>query len=181
MISAFVSRELGFGRILTEDELTKISNERQIGKTFTDLQAANEILETHHKPLLTESPFVQYLSIGANNEGYWNSFHMLLQFEDVFDCLLAQYPEFEFVFLFDHSQEGHARKQNGGLNALHMSKNDGGAQPVMRDTTILSDTGFLGPHSPVLSVGDTQSLMFKAEDSASKTQNMTSVPKYDLF
>ena len=62
-----------------------------------------------------------------------------------------------------------------------MSKNDGGAQPVMRDTTILSDTGFLGPHSPVLSVGDTQSLMFKAEDSASKTQNMTSVPKYDLF
>ena len=89
MISAFVSRELGFGRILTEDELTKISNERQIGKTFTDLQAANEILETHHKPLLTESPFVQYLSIGANNEGYWNSFHMLLQFEDVFDCLLA--------------------------------------------------------------------------------------------
>jgi hypothetical protein len=88
MLSAFVSRELGFGKTLTADELTKINNERQIGKTYTDLQAANEILKTHHKPLLTESPFIKYLFIGANNEGYWNSFHMSLQFEDVVDCLL---------------------------------------------------------------------------------------------
>jgi hypothetical protein len=36
---------------------------------------------------------------------------------------------------------------------------------VMRDTTIMSDTGYLGPHSPVLKVGDTQSLIFKDEDS----------------
>lgn len=35
---------------------------------------------------------------------------------------------------------------------------------MMRDTTILSDKGYLGPHSPVLKVGDTQSLIFKAED-----------------
>jgi hypothetical protein len=37
------------------------------------------------------------------------------------------YPEFEFVFHFDHSQ-GHARKKIGALNALHMSNNYGGAQ-----------------------------------------------------
>ena len=80
---------------------------------------------------------------------------MSLLFEDVIDCLPALYPAFEFVFLFDHSQR-HARKRKGALNALHMSKNYGGAQTVMRDTTILSETGFLGPHSPVLSVGDTQ-------------------------
>ena len=45
-----------------------------------------------------------------------------------------------------------------------MSKTFGGAQPLMRDTTILSETGFLGPFSPHLKVGDTQSLIFKAED-----------------
>jgi hypothetical protein len=89
---------------------------------------------------------------------------MALQFEDVVDCLIVLYPEFEFIFLFDHSQ-GHARKRNGALNALHMSKNYGGAQPVMRDTTILSDIGYLGPNSPLLKVGDTQSLIFKTEDS----------------
>jgi hypothetical protein len=164
MLSAFVSRELGFGRRLTADELTTINNERRIGKTYKDTQAAEEILKTHHKPLLTESPFVKYLYIGANNEGFWNSYHMALQFEDVVDCLIVLYPEFEFIFLFDHSQ-GHARKRNGALNALHMSKNYGGAQPVMRDTTILSDIGYLGPNSPLLKVGDTQSLIFKTEDS----------------
>jgi hypothetical protein len=72
---------------------------------------------------------------------------MSLQFEDVVDCLLVLYPEFEFVFLFNHSQ-GHARERNGTLNALHMSKQFGGLQLLMRDTTILSDNGFLGPHSP---------------------------------
>ena len=164
MLSAFVSRELGFGRKMTGDELTKINNERRIGKTYKDIQAATEILKTHQKPLLTESPFVKYLYIGSNNEGFWNSFHMSLQFEDVVDCLLVLYPEFEFVFLFNHSQ-GHAQKRNVALNALHMSKNFGGSQPLMRDTTILSDNGFLGPHSPQLKIGDTQSLIFKPEDS----------------
>ncbi len=35
----------------------------------------------------------------------------------------------------------------------------------MRDTTILSDIGYLGPNSAILKDGDTQSLIFKAEDS----------------
>jgi hypothetical protein len=89
---------------------------------------------------------------------------MSLQFKDVVDCLLVLYPEFKFVFLFDHIQ-GHAWKRNGALNALHMSKNFGGSQLLMRDTTILSENGFLGPHSPQLKIGDTQSLIFKPEDS----------------
>jgi hypothetical protein len=142
----------------------KVNNERQRGKTYTDDQAANEILKTDQKPLLTESPFVKYSYIvGANNKGFWNSFHMSLRFEDVVDCLLVFYPEFEFIFLFDHSQ-GHARKRNGALNALHMSKQFGGLQPVRKNTTILSDIGFLGKHSPQLRIGDTQSMIFKPED-----------------
>ena len=167
MLSAFlVSREIGFGQTLTNAELARVNAERRIGKMYTDTQAATKILKTLHKPLLTESPFVKYLYIGANNEGYWNSFHMsFLHFEDVVDCLIVLCPEFDFIFLFDHSQ-GHARKRNGALNALHMSKNYGGTQPFMRDSTILSDNGFLGPHSPSLQVGDTQSLLvFKPNDS----------------
>jgi len=35
----------------------------------------------------------------------------------------------------------------------------------MRDLTILKEDGFLGPHSPQLRVGDTQSLIFKDNDS----------------
>jgi hypothetical protein len=160
MLSAFVSREFGFGRELSVAELDKVNGERRGGnKTYIDKQAAMEILKSTQKPLLTESPLVKYLYIGANNEGYWNSFHMSLQFEDVVDCLLVLYPDFDFVFLFDHSQ-GHGRKRDGALNAMHMSRTYGGAQPIMRDSIITKTEGFLGPHLPKLSCGDTQFMVF---------------------
>ena len=89
---------------------------------------------------------MKYLLIGATKDGYWNSFRMALQFEDVVDCLKVLYPQFDIVFLFDHSQ-GHARKKEGALDAKPMSRNFGGAQPVMRDTTIKTVEGFLGSHS----------------------------------
>jgi hypothetical protein len=46
-----------------------------------------------------------------------------------------------------------------------MSKNFGGTQSVMRDTTNLANKGYLGPHSPRLRVGDAQSMVSTAEDS----------------
>ena len=71
MLSAFVSRELVFGRTLPDDELDRINSERRIGKTYTDTQAATKVLKTIKKALffLTALPFVKYLFIGANNEG----------------------------------------------------------------------------------------------------------------
>jgi hypothetical protein len=45
-----------------------------------------------------------------------------------------------------------------------MSKTYGGAQAVMRDTTIMSREGYLGVHLPRLNVGDTQSFTFKTND-----------------
>lgn len=68
---------------------------------------------------------------------------MSLQLEDVVDCLQVLYPEFDLVVLFDHSQ-GHARKRNQALSAQHMSKSYGGAQPLIRDTTIMAEEGYLG-------------------------------------
>ena len=165
MLSAFVSREFGFGRQLTEMELEQINRERRpSGATYTDTHAAMEILGTANKAALTESPFVKYLYFGVNNEGYWNSYHMSLQFEDVVDCLKVLCPTFDLVFIFDHSQ-GHARKRKHALSAQHMSKSFGGAQARMRDTIILAKEGFLGPNSPSLGIADTQVLIFKASDS----------------
>ena len=136
---------------------------RGAGKTYHDTQAAIEILGTADKAILTESPFVKYLYIGASNKGYWNSYYMSLQFEDVVDCLQVLYPDYDLVFMFDHSQ-GHARKRHGALSAQNMSKNYGGAQAMMRDTTVTAEEGFLGPHLPLLQVGDTQCMAFKSTD-----------------
>ena len=95
MHSAFVSREFGFGRVLTEAELVKINSKRRgIGRTYMGTQAALDILGTTNKQAFTESPFVRYLYIGANNKGDWNSFHICLQFEDVMDCLQVLYPDY---------------------------------------------------------------------------------------
>ena len=164
MLSAFVSREIGFGREMTDDELLKVNTARRgAGKTYHDTQAAIEILGTADKAILTESPFVKYLYIGASNEGYWNSYYMSLQFEDVVDCLQVLYPDYDLVFMFDHSQ-GHARKRHGALSAQNMSKTYGGAQAMMRDTTVTAEEGFLGPHLPLLRVGDTQCMAFKSTD-----------------
>ena len=91
-----------------------------------------EILGTINKMTLTESPFVKYLFVGAYNENYWNSFYASLQLEDIVDCLQVLFPEFDLVFLFDHSQE-HAPKQDHALSAQHMSKSYRGTQPVISD------------------------------------------------
>jgi hypothetical protein len=70
MLSAFLSRESGFGRLLTIDKLGKINLERQAsGVTYADTHAAMEFLRTVIKAVLTESPFVKYLYIGVNSKG----------------------------------------------------------------------------------------------------------------
>ena len=77
---------------------------------------------------------------------------------------MVLYPEFEFVLLFDHNQ-GHACKRHGALNALKMSQNCGETQPIMKETTIMSTTGYLGPHlTCLLDVGQVQSFVYNAED-----------------
>jgi hypothetical protein len=54
MLSAFVSREFGFGKEMTEAELAKVNDERRgMHKTYIDTQAATEILKSNEKPLLT--------------------------------------------------------------------------------------------------------------------------------
>ena len=86
MLSAIVSRDLGFGRPLSKKELETINVARQ-DKRYLDEKAALEINKTLEKPPLTNAPFVKHLHIGMHNEEYWTGFHMALhvtcQFEDV--------------------------------------------------------------------------------------------------
>ena len=126
MISAFVSRDTGFGMQLTTQELEKINNARQ-GTHYIDRTAAIEVNKHSLKRPLTQSPFVRDLLVGATKGGYWNGFHMALQLEDIVDVLRIVRPQFDWIFFFDHSQ-GHARKQDGALDAQMMSRSFGGKQ-----------------------------------------------------
>jgi hypothetical protein len=120
--------------------------------------------QTAKQPLKV-SPFLRSIVVGANNDGYWNSMHMSIQFEDCIDCCKVLYSNHDFLFLFDHSQ-GHNRKRKGALDARTMNMSWGGAQPKLRSTQIVEAKGFLGPFDPLLSVGDTQEMVWPPEVSS---------------
>jgi hypothetical protein len=71
------------------------------------------------------------LEYGKNNEGYWTYKSLVIQMEDCVDSLQTLFPEFDILFLFDHSN-GHDRLvQPDGLNLRKIRKNFGGKQPKM--------------------------------------------------
>ena len=145
MISAFQSRETGFGVQISRIQMEEI-NETRRGKNYVDLDAALAIHGQVAKKDLEESPFVVSFESGANNEVYWTYNHMsLVQFEDCVNCLKVIYPQFDFVLMFDHSQ-GHAKKLTGGLDAYSMNKGYGGAQPMMRGSQIKEEDGYRHKH-----------------------------------
>ena len=107
MISAFQSREFGFGLDVTEADLKEV-NRRREGFRYRDTQAALETRKSEYKAPLTTSPFVREFEYGQNADGYWTYQHMVLQLEDCVDVLNVKYPqEYDFLFLFDHSCCGH--------------------------------------------------------------------------
>ena len=97
MISAFQSREFGFGLKFTDEELNSV-NEYRSGKKYTDEDAAKEVKRDIYKKDLTCSPFVEYFQFGKDN--YWDYNHMALQIEDCIDCLKVIYPEYDYVFIY---------------------------------------------------------------------------------
>jgi hypothetical protein len=162
MISAFQSREFGFGMKITEEDLARINRYRE-GKEYIDVDSAKTKCGTTTKAPLTSSPFVVEFEYGANAEGYWVYEHMVLQVEDCVDCLKVLYPEHDFLFLLDHSC-GHDRQRQDGLNVENMNKSYGGNKPKLRDTYIAQERGFLGPYPRKLQPGDTQQMVFSTSD-----------------
>jgi hypothetical protein len=116
MISAFICREHGLIREITDETLMFVNTNR-LSKNYADEEAARDVYDTAKKrPLTKESlPFLVYFEYGESKEGYWDYNHMVLQFEDVVDVLKVLHPEFQFVLLFDHSS-GHAKQRPDGLN-----------------------------------------------------------------
>jgi len=55
------------------------------------------------------------LQYGTSSEGYWNYDHMVLQLEDCDDVIMYLYPEYDYIFFFDHSS-GHDKQREDGLN-----------------------------------------------------------------
>ena len=88
----------------------------------------------------TNNPFYTEFEYGANKEGYWNYELMVLQLEDCTNCTSVLYPNFDFIFLFDHSC-GHDKQRDDGLNAENMAKVYGGKQSKLRYTKILTKIG----------------------------------------
>ena len=75
MLSAFVSREFGFGMRLSAEDLRQVNEYRQ-GKHYSDRLAATEKRGTSQKQPLGSSPFVVEFEYGINTEGYWTYDHM---------------------------------------------------------------------------------------------------------
>jgi hypothetical protein len=57
MISAFVSRDTGFGMPISDENLASINASRQV-KEYIGKTAALEVSKSTRKPALTPSPFV---------------------------------------------------------------------------------------------------------------------------
>jgi hypothetical protein len=167
MVSSFVSREFGYGMSLSGDDLDKVNRARTKGvrRYYKDEKSAIAKLGTTKKAPLTESPFTRFFEYGQNNDGYWTYESMVLQLEDVVDCLTVLYPDYEYLFLFDHSN-GHDRLQPNGLNVNRVNKYYGGKQAVMRDS-VLNSPGCFGPyHNETfdLQLGSTQRMVYKGTD-----------------
>jgi hypothetical protein len=137
MLSAFVSRVFGlFGREMTEAAVNAGTRQGQHKTRLTLKLPPRQILVCNEKPLLTESPFVNCVYIGANNKGYWNNYHTSLQFKDFIHALM--------LCSCIRTVKGMLAKQHGALSALQMSQSYGGTQPIMRDMALSEENhGYL--------------------------------------
>ena len=119
MMSAFISWDTGL-RLEIEAAMLERINESRRGQRRADQRAANNIFNSVDKSDLVESPFAKCFELGANNEGRWGHDHAVPQSEDCIDCLKVACPDFDFVFLFDHSSEGLPAGRAGGRFQSHI-------------------------------------------------------------
>jgi hypothetical protein len=133
---------------------------------YFDLEAAKAVQDNVYKLDLVEDPLVRLFEFGGGN-GYWSGNHIIIQIEDVMDCLKHLHgDQYKYCFLFDHSS-GHAKKRENGLDAKKMNVSWGGNMS-MRNTHIESYHGFIGPYHDssiegMVTVGAEQTLTYESE------------------
>lgn len=160
MVSAFVSREYGFGMDISEAQLVDV-NESRKNKAYTDAEAAIYLFGSSDKKALTESPFVRYLNYGSGKDGYWTYRHMVIQIEDCLDAFCTLHPQYDVQFELDHSS-GHNMERPDGLSTTSgvINMGWGGKQRNMRRTVLgENDVGAI-IHERLLKVGGEQSMVF---------------------
>ena len=163
MLSGFTSRELGYGFPISKKILKKV-NERRKGQYYSDKEATILLHGTAKKAPLTSTPFSVELEYGASHDGYWSYEHMVLQLEDCVAVLKYTHPQFDILFLLDHSN-GHNRMRPDGLNLNRINIRHGGKQSIMRPS--LLNSSHFGPFhnsSFKLQPGDTQIMKFLDTD-----------------
>lgn len=166
MISAFQSRELGWGIPITEDQLKEI-NAARANQEYFDKAAAIAVNGNTKKQPLESSPGILKFAYGKN--GYWTGNHTILQTEDIIDCVkVILGDEYEYVFLFD-SSSGHAKKRVDGLDAKEMNKNWHSTPSQARNTKIERQEEFVGPYydasnPAMVTIGQEQTMNFTSED-----------------
>jgi hypothetical protein len=173
MASGFQAREIGLGLRMTVVQRADINSRRE-GKFYKNSWDAESLHGTAKKPQIAddEDPLLRWFRFGANHDGYWSNSHMKLQLEDVIDCLVVVFPQFDIIFLFDQSA-GHTKRREDGLSVTNMNAGFGGKRPTMHDTTLHE----VGPHGarlcelnlPLLSIGDSQCLVFPSQEAAEDT------------
>ena len=165
MYSSFVSRDFGYGMKITEEDLERINNKREF-EHYSDCDSAKDVLNgSTKKEKLTTSPFIRTFEYGKNREGYWTYSHMMLQFEDIMDCLTVLFGDkYQYLFYFDNSS-GHNKARPDGLCVNNMNKKYGGAQVHLHDTVIKDET-YLGEFEVQnkLKVNDVQKFVFGDND-----------------
>jgi hypothetical protein len=184
MVSAFTSGSFGFRFPLTTEQLSTVNEFRQKPEncTFKCAQfGAPQALcviaglpESDQKMDLKETPGVRMIYNNKAADGYWNSSHMMVQTEDMVDCMRALFPWLKIIFEFDWSGV-HGVMKKDALKVDKMSARFGGAQTLKRPTTMT--TGCLGPFPAMrmvngeltdvkLKVGDVQHMVFQEDDLA---------------
>jgi len=75
----------------------------------------------------SEHHLLESLNMGQTQKATGPISTWYLQLEDCGDVLKVLYPQFDFLFLFDHSCRHNCQKEDG-LNVERMTKSYGGAQ-----------------------------------------------------
>ena len=164
MVSAFFSRPSGFHFEVSRDQLERI-NERRKGQKYSMQDVAKEERRQRiecanarkkgkklpapttpvFKPALTREtlPWILYLNIGVNREGFftWEKFY--IQLEDLMDCLEVCYPDHQFCFELDWSGcHGKKAKDSPNVNNMNLRPSKNKAKGNFRDSVLIE--GCLG-------------------------------------
>ena len=137
-------------------KIAKKVNKLREGKKYKDEEAAVAKWGKANKVPLKQNLIFKF-EYGVAGVEYWQYQHMVLQLEDCVDMLKVMYPQYNFLFLFDHSC-GHDRQRDDGLNIENMPKKYGGQQAVLCSITVKQEQEYL-PYHQILKPGDEQSMV----------------------